>query len=105
MTILNTTRAPVRGHYGGYMAAIHRAIVTSRVITTELRRMYDTQPGFWLMRHRHPGAGRHSASGLRTTHPECQPNRGQTSLVLKGLTHHVERGVGTRVCHVVRAVL
>lgn len=49
MTTLDTTGAPMSEATTGCMAATHRAIITGRVITTELRRMFDTRPGFWLM--------------------------------------------------------
>ena len=48
MTTLDTTPAPV----GGVTTAsvpIHRAIPMSRIVTTELRKMFDTRSGFWLM--------------------------------------------------------
>ena len=48
MTTLNTTPTPVVGATTG-SATTHRAIPMSRIVTTELRKMFDTRSGFWLM--------------------------------------------------------
>ena len=48
MTTLDTTPALVAGVTTGSVTA-HRAIPMSRIITTELRKMFDTRSGFWLM--------------------------------------------------------
>jgi ABC-2 type transport system permease protein len=46
MTALNTS--PVAGGTTG-SGTTHRAIPMSRIITTELRKLFDTRSGFWLM--------------------------------------------------------
>ncbi len=48
MTTLNTTPALVSGGTPGFRTA-HRAIPMGRIITTELRKMFDTRSGYWLM--------------------------------------------------------
>jgi ABC-2 type transport system permease protein len=48
MTTLDTTFAPVAGATTG-SATSHRAIPMSRIVSTELRKMFDTRSGFWLM--------------------------------------------------------
>ena len=48
MTILETTPAPCAGATTGG-ATTHRPIPLSRIVTTELRKMFDTRSGFWLM--------------------------------------------------------
>ena len=48
MTTLDTTAVPVATATTA-SATTHRAIPMSRIITTELRKMFDTRSGFWLM--------------------------------------------------------
>ena len=48
MTTVNTTPAVVAGS-PARSAAIQRGIPLSRIISTELRKMFDTRSGFWLM--------------------------------------------------------
>jgi len=48
MTALTTTPAPVVEASIG-AATTHRAIPLRRIISTELRKMFDTRSGFWLM--------------------------------------------------------
>jgi hypothetical protein len=48
MTTLDTTPAPVVGA-GTTSTPTHRPIPLGRIITTELRKMFDTRSGFWLM--------------------------------------------------------
>lgn len=48
MTTLNTTPVPVAGGLSGSVTT-PRPIPMSRIITTELRKMFDTRSGFWLM--------------------------------------------------------
>ena len=48
MTILETTPAPCAGATTGG-ATTHRPIPLSRIVTTELPKMFDTRSGFWLM--------------------------------------------------------
>jgi hypothetical protein len=48
MTTLDTTALPVSTPTTASMTT-HRAIPMGRIITTELRKMFDTRSGFWLM--------------------------------------------------------
>jgi ABC-type transport system involved in multi-copper enzyme maturation permease subunit len=48
MTTLDISAAPFAAPTTG-SATTHRAIPLSRIITTELRKMFDTRSGFWLM--------------------------------------------------------
>jgi ABC-2 type transport system permease protein len=48
MTVVDARPSPVAAATGGPSRA-HRPIPTSRVISTELRKMFDTRSGFWLM--------------------------------------------------------
>lgn len=48
MTTLETTSAPLVG-IGTKTKTAHRRIPLSRIISTELRKMFDTRSGFWLL--------------------------------------------------------
>ncbi|MEO5851166.1 MAG: ABC transporter permease [Nocardioides sp.] len=48
MTTLNTTPALVAGVTTGSVTT-HRPVPMSRIISTELRKMFNTRSGFWLM--------------------------------------------------------
>ena len=49
MTIIETTPAPVAGPVTAGPVTVHRTIPLGRIVTTELRKMFDTRSGFWLM--------------------------------------------------------
>ena len=49
MTTIVTTPAPVAGRSTTGTSTVHRTIPLGRIVTTELRKMFDTRSGFWLM--------------------------------------------------------
>jgi len=49
MTTIATTPAPVAGRSTMGTATVDRTIPLGRIVTTELRKMFDTRSGFWLM--------------------------------------------------------
>jgi len=48
MTTIDTAPVPVAGITAGH-AHPYRAIPMSRIVSTELRKMFDTRSGFWLL--------------------------------------------------------
>jgi ABC-2 type transport system permease protein len=48
MSIIETTPAPVPQAIAA-PATVHRSIPMGRIVTTELRKMFDTRSGFWLL--------------------------------------------------------
>jgi ABC-2 type transport system permease protein len=49
MTTTETTSAPVTRSAAAGTRAVHRGIPMGRIVSTELRKMFDTRSGFWLL--------------------------------------------------------